>query len=326
MKKLLRHEDADIPNYDFATHQRTKEVTHLDKSYFILFEGILALHDKRIRDLMDLKLYTYEDDDVRLARRIRRDIRERGRDVIGVLKQWHHTVKPSFDEFVAPTMKHADLIVQGNETNKHAIQFIVENLTVKMINMGIAKKQIEEEELIMKSTIAHNVNKRMEAGVFDDLIKKLIEESHFEEMHIVYLTRKLREFYNPQSNIKITLMQNLNRKTSSKKGNLVKGKSMSNVEELVYSRTLAVYYPSLLKEEEINMALEKLSIIDTQYTHVDVLTLFGDQEHLQKLASDQNVRDNLTIEVFSIGSTPVLQSYEINVALANRIFVDEFKS
>lgn len=150
--KLLNHEDAEIPNYDFALHQRTKEKTYLDKSYFILFEGILALHDKRIRDMMDLKLFVHEADDVRLARRIRRDISERGRDVIGVLKQWHLTVKPSFDEFVAPTMKHADLIVQGNEFNKTAIQFIVDNLTIKMVNMGVAKKQIESEEQFLKSS------------------------------------------------------------------------------------------------------------------------------------------------------------------------------
>ena len=189
VQKLLKHEDATIPNYDFSTHSRTKEVTVLEKSYFILFEGILSLHDKRIRDLMDLKLFVHEDDDVRLARRIRRDITERGRDVIGVLNQWHKTVKPSFDEFVLPTMKHADLIVQGNETNKNAINFIVENLGKKLVEMGIVKKQIERTKMIEDSKISYNLNVEMEKGIFDSLVKKFINEKEFEEMYLVYFMK-----------------------------------------------------------------------------------------------------------------------------------------
>lgn len=162
MKKLLKYEDAEIPNYDFATHSRTSEKTKIYKSYFILFEGILALHDKRIRDLMDLKLFVQEDDDIRLCRRIKRDISERGRDVLGVINQWHGTVKSSFEEFIKPTAKYADLIVQGNETNKNAIEFMVDSLTTKMINLGIAKKQIEVEESKTNSKIAHQVHGKMD--------------------------------------------------------------------------------------------------------------------------------------------------------------------
>ena len=69
VQKLMKYEDADIPNYDFATHSRTDVETHLEKSNFILFEGIFALYDKRIRDMMDLKLFVHEDDDIRLSRR-----------------------------------------------------------------------------------------------------------------------------------------------------------------------------------------------------------------------------------------------------------------
>lgn len=198
LEKLLNHEDADIPNYDFATHKRTPEKTHLEKSYFILFEGILALHDERIRDMMDLKLFVHEADDVRLARRIRRDIAERGRDVIGVLKQWHGTVKPSFDEFVFPTMKHADLIVQGNETNKTAIEFIVDNLTEKMKSMGIAKKQIEFEENLQKSSKKHfkHANTILCFLIFSILIKPMLNVAKI----IISLTNKhLKTFYRHSS-------------------------------------------------------------------------------------------------------------------------------
>lgn len=288
VKKLMRHEDADIPNYDFATHTRTKEVTHIVKSYFILFEGILALHDERINKMMDLKLFVHEDDDVRLARRIRRDMRERGRDVIGVLKQWHNTVKPSFDEFVAPTMKFADLIVQGNEHNKTAIQFIVENLTIKMINMGVAKRQIEDEKVQQESRIRHHVNNEMDKGMFDSLVKKLVDEKGFEEMHLVFFMKKLKEFYGNRAGIKITLLQNLNKRTSLKKGNLQKGLSYGDIDDILNPFKITVFYPSLLKEEEISLALDKINLIGKP--HISKLSISQKSEFPFKYAKNCAVK------------------------------------
>mmetsp|Transcript_17442 Transcript_17442/g.19598 ORF Transcript_17442/g.19598 Transcript_17442/m.19598 type:complete len:109 (+) Transcript_17442:382-708(+) len=77
---------------------------------------------------MDLKIYVNEDSDVRLCRRVLRDISERDRTVESVINQWHKTVKPSYDEFIHPTLKFADIIINGNNTSQKAIQFIVDNL------------------------------------------------------------------------------------------------------------------------------------------------------------------------------------------------------
>ena len=128
IKELLDYKDVMIPDYDFSTHSRKAEKIPVKSSHFILFEGILALYDERIRDMMDIKIYVTEDNDTRLLRRIKRDIRERGRTLENVLLQWHKTVKPSFDEFVAGTLKHADIIVNGNQNNKKAVNFICFNL------------------------------------------------------------------------------------------------------------------------------------------------------------------------------------------------------
>ena len=80
-------------------------------SPLVIFEGIFGLYDKQINDLFDLKIFVHTDDDIRLARRLKRDIVERGRTVHGVLKSYHRFVKPAFQEFVKPTMKYADIIV-----------------------------------------------------------------------------------------------------------------------------------------------------------------------------------------------------------------------
>ena len=134
VKGLLEYKDVEIPDYDFSTNSRKKEKITLKSSHFILFEGILALHDERLRDLMDFKIFVHEDADIRLLRRIKRDTTERGRTVDGVLFQWHKTVKPSYDEFVHWTLKQADIIVNGNDTNKKAIDFIVSNLKTILQN------------------------------------------------------------------------------------------------------------------------------------------------------------------------------------------------
>ncbi|CAI2372165.1 unnamed protein product [Moneuplotes crassus] len=321
--KLLRYEDAEIPNYDFSTHQRTSERTKIYKSYFILFEGILALHDKRIRDLMDLKIFVQEDDDVRLCRRIRRDISERGRDLMSVINQWHGTVKSSFDEFIKPTAKYADLIVQGNETNKNAIQFMVDSLTKKMISLGIAKRQFEVEESKSNSTIAHEVHSKMDKDEFDRIVSKLIEEKEFKDIYLTYLIKKLKEFYSQSLNDKVTLIKNISERAVLKTGNLIKTKSVGGVATNL--KTLTVFTPSLITEEEIKYAHEKVNLIDLTINKVVILSMFGDQTSLQEQFEAEKDRSDLEIEVLTIGSTPLLLGYQVDVDSSNSIFISEFK-
>lgn len=123
---------VDVPIYDFSTHARLAETDRMYGVDVVIVEGILLLYDKRIRDLMDLKIYVDTDSDLRLARRISRDIRERGRSVQGVLDQYQRTVKPSFEEFILPTKRFADLIVPWNATNQVAIDLLTQHIVSRL--------------------------------------------------------------------------------------------------------------------------------------------------------------------------------------------------
>jgi len=108
---LCEGRTVEMPEYDFAVHNRTDETTTVEPGDVVLVEGILTLHDEVVRDLLDVKLYVETDADVRIIRRIRRDVIERGRDLDGVVSQYLETVKPMHEQFVEPTKKDADLIV-----------------------------------------------------------------------------------------------------------------------------------------------------------------------------------------------------------------------
>jgi uridine kinase len=107
-----------IPIYDFKTHSRVVgEVEKLPPADVVIVEGILIFFSSSLRDMMDMKIFVDTDADVRLARRIRRDIKERGRDLEGVLSQYEKFVKPSFDDYIMPTKKYADIIIPRGGAN-----------------------------------------------------------------------------------------------------------------------------------------------------------------------------------------------------------------
>lgn len=138
---MLRYEDVEIPIYDFATHARKEgELEQVQCQPLLIFEGIMALYEKRFRDLMDLKIFVMTDDDIRLSRRIRRDIAERGRTIEDVLRQYNKFVKASYDEFIKPVMKYADIIIPHGRSNTVAIEFVMENLKIK-----VPKGNLEED-------------------------------------------------------------------------------------------------------------------------------------------------------------------------------------
>jgi uridine kinase len=125
VRKIRKGQRVKIPIYDFKTHSRLKETETIYGADVLVVEGILALYDKRLRDLMDLKVFVDTDSDLRLARRIRRDISERGRSLENVLDQYEKTVKPSFDNFCFPTKDMADLIIPHARFNPMAIDLLV---------------------------------------------------------------------------------------------------------------------------------------------------------------------------------------------------------
>ncbi|GLB40392.1 putative uridine kinase family protein [Lyophyllum shimeji] len=105
---------TNIPVYSFVEHQRLPETKYLYGATIIITEGIMALHDPALRELYDLKVFVQCDSDLMLARRIQRDVKERGRSVESVLDQYLRFVKPSYDNFVRPTATYADIIVPGS--------------------------------------------------------------------------------------------------------------------------------------------------------------------------------------------------------------------
>lgn len=113
-----------IPRYDYVTHRRYPSDTETSPKKIIILEGILALHSARIREMLDLKIFVYADEEVRISRRIQRDTQERGRTSDEVLTQYFGTVKPMDRKYVIPTMKWADIIIPFNEESLLSIKVI----------------------------------------------------------------------------------------------------------------------------------------------------------------------------------------------------------
>lgn len=116
------------PSYDFATHCRAASTTPLEPAEVILFDGILALHDQRLRSLFALKVFVDVADDLRFIRRMGRDMRERGRTLDSVVRQYLATVKPMHDKYVAPGRAIADEVIQWGEWNDTAVARLVERV------------------------------------------------------------------------------------------------------------------------------------------------------------------------------------------------------
>nr|XP_048297365.1 uridine-cytidine kinase-like 1 isoform X4 [Myodes glareolus] len=128
LKKLKQGRSVQIPIYDFTTHSRKKDWKTLYGANVIIFEGIMAFADKTLLELLDMKIFVDTDSDIRLVRRLRRDISERGRDIEGVIKQYNKFVKPAFDQYIQPTMRLADIVVPRGSGNTVAIDLIVQHV------------------------------------------------------------------------------------------------------------------------------------------------------------------------------------------------------
>ncbi|GIL51168.1 hypothetical protein Vafri_7236 [Volvox africanus] len=133
LQKLRAGLPAEVPTYDFSRHARSDEIRLTGPADVVVIEGILVLAMEEVREMCNMKIYVDTDDDVRLVRRIQRDVASRGRDVTGVLKQYTEFVKPMFDQFVAPSRRHADVIIPwGKGNNLVAIDLIVEHIRTKL--------------------------------------------------------------------------------------------------------------------------------------------------------------------------------------------------
>lgn len=125
LQALLRNETIEKPIYDFENHTRKEKTVKVEPRDIIILEGILILFEPEIRELLDIKIFVDTDSDVRVIRRILRDIKDRGRTLDSVILQYMDTVRPAHLQFIEPTKRYADIIIPEGGYNKVAIDIIV---------------------------------------------------------------------------------------------------------------------------------------------------------------------------------------------------------
>lgn len=128
LSSLLEGQDIQRPAYSFVEHTRLPETVRVESRPVVILEGILILEDQRIRDLLDIKVYVDTDADVRIIRRIIRDLRERGRTLESVVDQYLGVVRPMHMQFVEPTKRYADVIIPEGAHNSVAIDLLVSKI------------------------------------------------------------------------------------------------------------------------------------------------------------------------------------------------------
>ena len=128
IRALKSNVPIEHPVYSFVEHNRTDERVLVKPSKVIIVDGILIFEHKELRDLMDIKVFVDTDADLRLARRILRDVCERGRTMQSVIDQYNTTVKPMHEEFVEPSKKYADVIIPEGGFNSVAVGMLIENI------------------------------------------------------------------------------------------------------------------------------------------------------------------------------------------------------
>lgn len=124
LKELLAGRPVDIPIYDYKEHTRSNRTFCQEPQDVIIVEGILVLEDERLRELMDIKLFVDTDDDIRIIRRIQRDMVERGRSLESIIEQYTSVVKPMYHQFIEPSKRYADIVIPEGVSNVVAIDLI----------------------------------------------------------------------------------------------------------------------------------------------------------------------------------------------------------
>ncbi|KAK0135629.1 Uridine-cytidine kinase-like 1 [Merluccius polli] len=144
LRKLKKGKSIKVPVYDFTSHSRSKEWKTVYGANVVIFEGILAFANKELLKLLDMKVFVDTDSDIRLVRRLKRDITARGRDINGVIKQYNKFVKPAFEQYIEPTVQVADIVVPRGGDNFVALDLIVQHV----------HSQLEKREITVRSALA----------------------------------------------------------------------------------------------------------------------------------------------------------------------------
>lgn len=128
LQDLLDGKAIEMPTYNFNILSRAKDTIHVEPADIIILEGILVLASEELRKFMDIKLFVDADDDIRFIRRLQRDTQERGRSIDWIISQYLATVKPSYNQFVEPSNKYADIIIPQGGENQVAIDMVSSKL------------------------------------------------------------------------------------------------------------------------------------------------------------------------------------------------------
>ncbi len=133
LKDLKKGRAVDMPLYDFVHHRRADETVRVEPRKVIIFEGIMIYSDRKVRDLIDLKLFVDTPSDIRFIRRMKRDIEERGRTMESVVTQYMEVVRPGHIEFIEPTKTFADLIIPEGGYNQTALEVLTAFIKTNLI-------------------------------------------------------------------------------------------------------------------------------------------------------------------------------------------------
>lgn len=128
LKRLRRGETIKCPTYDYTIHDRSQKTVTVRPARVIIVEGILIFASRELRELMDIKIFVDTDADVRILRRIVRDVRDRGRSLESVVDQYLTTVKPMHEQFVEPSKRRADIIIPEGGHNQVALEMVIERV------------------------------------------------------------------------------------------------------------------------------------------------------------------------------------------------------
>ena len=309
---LMQWKKIKMPTYDFATNKRQEKTIELTPTKVIIFEGILAFYDKRMRDLMDLKLFIDLDDDIRLSRRIYRDIISRGRKMETVLERYHKFVKTAYNNFIKPTKEYADIIIPRGGSNTIAIdlinyhlKYLIGNVVFKNDKGQIIEKKNDEEnkkliknnlmmeeyynkttiENLTKKDIFHENNNfclvnKDEEDMFLDMFKNYLnnEQCQYFDLYMDIYTKKIKESIEENDLIIIS------HDDQTKIDSMIK-------EKLKQNKNINIFYfiPILFgnaKKKLLNI-FKYLDSIE-QIEKIKIISVFGENKLINDINNDKN--------------------------------------
>ena len=316
LNDLMHWKKIQMPTYDFSTNKRKQYTEQIKPAKVIIFEGILAFYDKRMRDLMDLKLFIDLDDDIRLSRRIYRDIISRGREMETVLERYHKFVKTAYNNFIKPTKEYADIIIPRGGSNTIAIdlinyhlKYLVQNVTFKndkdeiienkyIKKIVINESTIRREEFYHPDTIAGLGKEDIFCAEQSQCLVQKEEENMFLEMFKNYLRNEQSQYFDLYIDIYLEKI-----KAEYKQDDLIlfSRDDQSKIELKVKERikklkneekTFNIFYfiPLLFekldsKEEKIIGFLKEIKEIDT----IKIVSIFADKYRCNIFVNDFNI-------------------------------------